>query len=47
MQKRFQVEKNWVPRWGADLGLGEDRYGVMRKEGQARSSNPAKPCFFV
>lgn len=38
-KKIGKVEKNWVPRWGADLGLGEDRYGVIRKEGQACDSS--------
>lgn len=30
-----QVLKGWVIRWGADLGLGEDAFGKIRKEGQA------------
>ncbi|CAJ1403352.1 unnamed protein product [Effrenium voratum] len=34
-----KVLKGWVIRWGADLGLGEDAFGKIRKEGQATDSD--------
>lgn len=35
-----KVKYDWVVRWGADLGLGEDESGRIRREGQALDSDP-------
>lgn len=35
-----KVKYDWVIRWGADLGLGEDSSGRLRREGQALDSDP-------
>eukprot|EP00930_Biecheleria_cincta_P028656 TRINITY_DN19995_c0_g1_i1.p1 TRINITY_DN19995_c0_g1~~TRINITY_DN19995_c0_g1_i1.p1 ORF type:complete len:562 (-),score=113.76 TRINITY_DN19995_c0_g1_i1:127-1812(-) len=35
-----KVKYDWVIRWGADLGLGEDSDGRLRREGQALDSAP-------
>lgn len=35
-----KVKYDWVIRWGADLGLGEDSNGRLRREGQALDSDP-------
>jgi len=35
-----KVKYDWVIRWGADLGLGEDADGRLRREGQALDPDP-------